>query len=110
MDILARLEELMAERGWSSYQLSKRSGLSQTTISAILKRNTCPSIPTLLAVCDGLGITAAEFFDPENRRRSLTLREKAILEKLYELPPSKRKRVEALIHGLIGLALTDEGE
>ena len=34
-----RIRQLMAERGWTIYRLAQESGLSQTTISNIFKRN-----------------------------------------------------------------------
>ena len=47
MDVLQRIRELMEERGWSSYRLAVASGLSQSTIANMFRRNTVPSIPTL---------------------------------------------------------------
>ena len=49
MDTKKRIKELMDERGWTIYELSKRSGLEQTTISNMWKRNTEPTIPSLRA-------------------------------------------------------------
>ena len=51
------------------YRLAQESGLSQTTISNIFKRNNQPSLPTVNAICDACGITLAQFFtenDPAN--------------------------------------------
>lgn len=62
MDTKTRIKELMDERSWTIYELSKRSGLAQTTISNMWKRNTEPTIPSLRAICDGFGITLAQFF------------------------------------------------
>lgn len=62
MDTKTRINELMDERGWTIYELAKRSGLAQTTISNMWKRNTEPTIPSLRTLCDGLGITLAQFF------------------------------------------------
>ena len=64
-----RIRQLMAERGWTIYRLAQESGLSQTTISNIFKRNNQPSLPTVNAICDACGITLAQFFtenDPAN--------------------------------------------
>jgi len=44
-----RIRQLMAERGWTIYRLAQESGLSQTTISNIFKRNNQPSLPTVNA-------------------------------------------------------------
>lgn len=62
MDVLARLRELLNERGWTEYRLSKECGLAQSTIGNIYRRNTVPSLATLETLCHGLGITMAQFF------------------------------------------------
>lgn len=63
-----RIRQLMAERGWTIYRLAQESGLSQTTISNIFKRNNQPSLPTVNAICDACGITLAQFFIDHLRR------------------------------------------
>ena len=62
-----RIRQLMAERGWTIYRLAQESGLSQTTISNIFKRNNQPSLPTVNAICDACGITLAQFFTENDR-------------------------------------------
>lgn len=62
MDMHARLKQLLKERGWTEYKLSKECGLAQTTIGNIFRRNTIPSVATLEAVCNGFGITLSQFF------------------------------------------------
>ena len=62
MDTNDRLRRLLEERGWSEYRLAKKCGLSQSTIANIYRRNTVPSIATLEAICNGFGITLAQFF------------------------------------------------
>lgn len=62
MDAKVRIRELMAERQWSEYRLAIASGLSQSTVANIFNRNTTPSISTLEAICQGFGITLAQFF------------------------------------------------
>lgn len=62
MDILARLNQLLQERGWTEYKLSKECGLAQSTIGNIFRRNTTPSIATLETICTGFGITMSQFF------------------------------------------------
>ena len=75
MDTHSRLRQLMAERGWTAYRLAKVSGLSESTLANIFKRNTVPSIATLEAVCSAFGISLAQFFaadDPGNERKIKT--------------------------------------
>ena len=62
MDTKKRIKELMDERGWTVFELAKRSGLAQTTISNMWRRNTEPTIPSLCALCNGFGITLSLFF------------------------------------------------
>ena len=62
MDTHERLRKLMSERGWSEYRLSKECGLAETTLGNIFRRNTVPSLPTLEKICNGFGITLAQFF------------------------------------------------
>ena len=62
MDAKARIKELMEERGWSEYRLAIASGLSQSTVANIFNRNTTPSVATLESICNGFGITLAQFF------------------------------------------------
>ena len=47
MDVHARLRQLLQERGWTEYKLSKKCGLSDSTLANIFRRNTTPSIATL---------------------------------------------------------------
>ena len=62
MDTHARLQQLLRERGWTEYKLSKECGLAQSTIGNIFRRNTVPSVATLETICKGFGITMSQFF------------------------------------------------
>ncbi len=66
MDTKSRIKEFMKTKNISEYKLAKLSGLSQSTISNIFNRNTAPTIPTIEAICNGLGISLAQFFCEEN--------------------------------------------
>lgn len=98
MDVHARLRQLLKERGWTEYKLSKKCGLSESTLANIFRRNTTPSITTLEAICRGFGITLSQFFSdgdlveltPElkemfNQWVTLTAEEKKVVRKLIEL-------------------------
>ena len=54
MDTNQRIRQLMKERGLTEYRLALDSGLSKSTVSALLHRNTTPSVPTIEAVCNAL--------------------------------------------------------
>lgn len=60
MDVKSKLRSLMDARGWSYYRLSKESGVSWSTIRNMFQRDTEPTVPTLEALCAGLGISLPE--------------------------------------------------
>lgn len=62
MDTLDRLRQLQKQRGWTDYRLARESGLSDSTIINIYRRNALPSIPTLEAICGAFGLTLSQFF------------------------------------------------
>ena len=47
MDVIKKIKDLTAERGWSEYRLSKESGIAPSTIANIFHRDTLPNVITL---------------------------------------------------------------
>lgn len=66
MDVKARLQQLMDERGWTIYKVAKEANIPWSTVRNMFKRNTEPSIATLESICNGMGMTLPQFFDTEN--------------------------------------------
>lgn len=64
-DIIERITSLCQARSWTIYRLSKESGITYSTLCTMLHKANAPSIPTLIKICKGFGITLAEFFDME---------------------------------------------
>ena len=89
MDVHDRLRRLLNERGWTEYRLAKNSGLSESTIANIFKRNTVPSLPTLEAICDGLGITLSQYF-ADSEMVELTPELKGLFESWVNLTPEQK--------------------
>ena len=96
MDAHQRLRQLLDERGWSEYRLSKKCGLSQSTLANIFRRNTVPSISTLEAICDGFGITMSQFFT-DGDLTVLTPEQKELFDKWVALTPEQKSAVYGLI-------------
>ena len=103
MDTLARLRQLLDDRGWTEYRLSKECGLAQSTIGNIYRRNTLPSLETLETICKGFGITLSQFFaegdlvelTPELRELfdgwvTLTSEQKALVEQMLRILRSNK--------------------
>ena len=66
MDVNERLRQLLQAQGWTQYRLAKESGLSESTLANLFKRNTVPTVSTLEQICSGFGITLAQFFAEGN--------------------------------------------
>ena len=64
--IKLRIQALAKEQGMSLYQLSQISGMTQSTVNNLMNRETSSPIATIKRLCDGLGITLAEFFDTDD--------------------------------------------
>ncbi len=90
MNTNERLNKLMKERGLTMYRLAINSGLSESTISNIFRRNTTPSIETLEQVCKGFGITLAQFF-ADGEMVEMTPDLKELFECWRPLNPEQKK-------------------
>lgn len=99
MDAAMRIKELMHERGWSMYMLSKKSGLCSTTVQTMFARNTMPSITTVEAVCKAFGITMAQFFQ-DGDEIIVDDEQKELLREFSKLPPHQRKAILELLHSM----------
>ncbi len=99
MDTLARLQQLLRERGWTEYKLSKACGLSQSTIGNIFRRNTLPSVATLETICKGFGITLSQFF-AEGEMVELTQDLKALFDAWVYLTPRQKDAVLEMLRAM----------
>ena len=99
MDAKVRLQELMDERGWTIYRTAKEADIPWSTISNMFKRNTEPSIPTLEAICKGMGITLLQFFDINNDM-GLTPEQARLLQQWSKLRDKDKQLVQELVDSL----------
>ena len=96
LDTLAQLRQLLEERGWTEYRLARESGLSDSTIKNIYKRNTQPTIDTLETICRGFGITLSQFF-AEGDMVELTPDLKDLFNGWVNLTPEQKKAVLTMV-------------
>lgn len=99
MDTNARLQQLLRERGWTEYKLSKECGLAQSTIGNIFRRNTVPSIATLETICKGFGITMSQFF-AEGEMVELTPELKELFDNWVNLTPEQKAAVLQMLKAM----------
>ena len=99
MNTRERLQKLMDERNWSMYRLSKESGLSESTIRNLFKRNTTPSVETLQMICRGFGITLSQFFADEEMVE-LTPELKEVFDLWVNLTPEQKAALKTMLNAM----------
>ena len=100
MDILQRIYDLRAERGWSEYRLSVESGIPQSTISSWYKKKIVPTIPSLKRICDAYNITLSQFFADEESAVSLTEKQHELLRNWDCLNEDQQNNILNLIQSI----------
>lgn len=100
MNIQERLEQIKKERNWTNYQLAKRAGLSETTVTNLFKRNNAPTFYTLEAICSACGITLAQFFTEGNEAVALTEEQKNLFIKWSRLNEKQKSILLELISNI----------
>ena len=100
MEILEKIKQLQAERGWSSYKLAKEAKVPQSTLSNLSKRNNSPTVSTLQAVCNAFGISLAQFFSSLDEY-TLTPEQCELLKNWALLSKMQKGKVTAYIQGLL---------
>lgn len=98
-NVLARINELCKERNWTIYRLAKESKIQYSTLNNTLSRSTIPSLPTIIKICGGLGITLTEFFG--EGEIELSDEENEILSLFKKLDKTQKQIALAYIHGLL---------
>lgn len=106
MDLIARIDELLVQRGWTKYQLAKEANLSQSTISSMFKRGNNPTFSTVEKCCRAFGITLPEFFDAELQDKEFTLEERKHLSEWRQLSPDVKNTVQQVMD----IALQNQNE
>jgi len=93
IDVAERIKVLMEERGLNINTLAKRSNLSWTTINNFYSRETIPTVPTLSMICDGLGVTLAQFFDEDGKTVELTADLQHVVDRWGQLTDRERQAI-----------------
>lgn len=107
-NVLNHIKELCEERNWSLYQLAKQSGISYSTLNNLFHRQNIPSIPTLMKLCDGFGITLSEFFvENTATTKELTPKQLELVQRWNELSLQDKELLDAYMQGLEKKRLSD---
>lgn len=98
MDIIARIETLRKEKGWTKYRLAEESLLTYSTLSSMYARETPPKLDILQMICEAFGVTLSQFFLENEEMEVVTDDEKELLQNYRRLPEDKKNAVKTLIN------------
>jgi transcriptional regulator with XRE-family HTH domain len=85
----------------SRYRLAQKSGISQSSISTLLNRQSVPTIQTLEKICKGLDMTLAQFFSEDDELPNLTEEQKRLLTTWNAMNKQEKALVEAYMQGIV---------
>jgi transcriptional regulator with XRE-family HTH domain len=109
MLISERIYKYIAERGLSQIEFSKRTGISQSTISDWRRKGTNPSSDKIMVICDVLEITPLELLtgvdsSSQDNTDFVVLNKNSaeyqLVETYRQLGGDARKRVEGYMAAL----------
>ena len=95
-DILGKIEQERQKRGWSEYMLARNSDIPQSTISTWYRKQLQPSIASIEHICDGFGITLAQFFE-EDETSNVLKEQLELLDLWQKLSPEQRHNLILLL-------------
>jgi len=99
---LQKIKKLMDARGWNPHRLSTESDLPYSSIRNLFTRNTEPTLPVLRSICQGLGISLADFFSDETSVEipDITKEERSLVNEYRALRRSDRRLLQTYLSGL----------
>ena len=100
-EVIIRIQELCKARSWTPYRLAKESGIPYSTLCTMLHKANAPSIPTLIKICCGFGITLSQFFDTDAEPLFRTIRQQEVLNQWELLTEENRRNTQEYIRYLL---------
>ncbi len=97
MDVIKKIEKLRFQRGWSVYELAQEAGITQSTLTSMIKRGNPPKIDTLECICEAFGITLAQFFMEDEQIEILSKEEKELILLFRRMPELKKTALIELL-------------
>lgn len=98
--VVERIKELCQIHNMSMYAISKKTGISQSSLSNLLHRESVPTFTTLSKICDAFGITLSQFFAEGGVRLDLTEEQKKVLNIWDSLSEREKEKVTDYIQGI----------
>lgn len=98
--MIDRIKGLCAARSWTIYRLAKEANINHAALNTMLRRTSIPSVPSLMKICDGFGITLAQFFSLEDETATLTADQKDCLALWNNLSTKNKELASVYMRGL----------
>ena len=83
------------------YELAKRAGMTQSSISTLLNEGNVPKISTLEKICKGFGITLAQFFTLDDNYPDLSEEQKKVLNIWETLSVKEKIAIEKIVGSIL---------
>lgn len=99
-NVISRIKELCEERNCSYYELAKRSEIPYSTLNTMMLKSNSPTLPTLMKLCSGFGITLPQFFDAGYSDVDLTKKQQECLSLFDTLSPEEQSLAITYMKGL----------
>ena len=99
IDVLGKISDYRKERGWTEYELARRSDLPQSTISSWCRKNMQPSISSLDKIAQAFGLTLSQMLS-EDDNIVASEDEKALLHEWNRLEPEQKKHLLDFLRSL----------
>ena len=90
IDVLRKISDYKEARGWTEYELARRSDLPQSTISSWYRKNMQPSLTSLDKIAQAFGLTLSQMLS-EDDNIIATDEEKSLLHEWNRLEPEQKK-------------------
>lgn len=90
IDILDHITEQRLLRNWTEYELAKKAGLPQSTISSWYRKKMLPSLASLEKICRAFDMTMAQFLAEDAKLAEITPDEGKLLQKWELLSPKQK--------------------
>lgn len=95
-DIGSRIQNLRKTTQMTAKELAEAIHISPSFISAVENNATKLSLKTLQSICEVLGVSLAEFFNPD-----LSSVEKRLISSIKKMPDEKKFELMMFLEGLI---------
>ena len=90
IDVLNKITLYRKERGWTEYELARRSDIPQSTISSWYRKKMLPSLASLDKIAQAFGQTLSQLLSEEDNIIA-SPEEKVVLHEWNSLEPQKKE-------------------